>query len=217
MNYIVTVTTEEMEQAGRAIVANHISKFPIDACFGIEGTRIFRIPKKEAVSEINVGEKISLSFATAMARDSQIELFNHEDSYVVVSVLYAASKKNYNELTTCCIEKINFPPTDLVVDYDNRLKMLQSLYPEHIVLRVRPEIESIKPGDTIVLHNSVLGGRWEIMLEDLACSAEEFSKYISNLEKDNVEYLSNSEKVNAGCKVVDPECNATAVEVVEEE
>ena len=206
MNYIVTVTTKELEQNGDAIVASRISKFPVDTCFGVEGTRIFRVPEKMDASKINVGEKISISFATAVARDSQIDLLKYEESYVVVSVLHAVSKKNYNELTTCCIEKINFPPTDLVVDYDNRLKVLQSLYPEHIVLRVRPEIESVEPGDTIVLHNSILGGQWEIMLADLTCSTEEFSKYISNLENDNT-----------SCKIVDPECNATAVGVVEEE
>lgn len=206
MNYIVTVTTKELEQNGDVIVASRISKFPVDTCFGAEGTRIFGVPKKMDASKIIVGEKLSVSFAIAAACDSQIDLLNYEDSYVVVSVLHAVSKKNYNELTTCCIEKINFPPTDLVVDYDNRLKMLQSLYPEHIVLRVRPEIESIKPGDTITLHNSILGGQWEIMLEDLECSTDEFSKYLSNLEKDNT-----------GCKAVNPECNVMAVEVVEEE
>ena len=163
MKYVIVVSNDDLQMKGKGLVAEYVDKYPLHKSFGNEFTRIYAV---ESECNLPVGEEVILDQMKNIWHPHKD--LEYEEGYIVMRPLRARKDYGKCEVVVHCVERINFPHTDRVTDYDARLRSISELYPEMIVAKVVPDdgpLYDVEPGDTFALYDGQVCGCWTLTTE----------------------------------------------------
>lgn len=156
MKYIKTVSNDDLYMKGTGLVANIYNSYPVYQNIGVKNTRMFLVNEQD---NFPIGTELDVE---EMKNQKHLELMDYADAYLVMRVLYSVKLEPQTEYRALVVERINFPPSDFCVDYNQRQDLIRKLYPEDIIIRAKDDFAEYQPGEMVTFYDIDSNGRWTI-------------------------------------------------------
>lgn len=156
MKYVKTVSNDDLYMKGTGLVANIYNDYPVYQNIGVKNTRMFLVNEQD---NFPIGTELTVE---EMKNRQYPKLMDYDDAYLVMRVLYSVKLEPQTEYRALVVERINFPPSDFCVDYDQRHDLIRKLYPEDIIIRAQDDFAEYQPGEMVTFYDVNSNGRWAI-------------------------------------------------------
>lgn len=129
MKYTVLVSTPQLHKEKTGIIANHIQSFPSNDYEYAVGTEIFLTD----AGGLKIGETVEKSALRHVAYSCADK--GLEQRYLLVKpIVGKIVSHDVIEIEGLVYETLTFEETNLVVDYENRRRLIKQLYPEYLII-----------------------------------------------------------------------------------
>lgn len=129
MKYTVLVSTPQLHKEKTGIIANHIQSFPSNDFEYAVGTQIFLTD----AGGLKIGETVENSTLRHVAYSCADN--GLERRYLLIKpIVGEIVSRDVIEVEGLVYETLTFEKSDLVVDYENRRRLIEQLYPEYLII-----------------------------------------------------------------------------------